>query len=46
MKRMGPEDEGMRWKRGEYIYQLSEGYINVFKNGKLIFEDSALSTRP
>ena len=46
INRNNPEAEGISWKKGEYTYTLSEGYINVRKNGRLIFEDSALSTRP
>jgi hypothetical protein len=41
MKRQGSEDESTRWKKGEYIYSMSEGYIYVYQNGRLIFEDVA-----
>ena len=41
MKDNNPESEGIAWKKGEYVYGMSEGYINVYKNGKLIFHDNA-----
>lgn len=37
------EREGIAWKKGEYVYNISENSINVYKNDRLIFEDSALS---
>jgi|GEM_PF-5701898 len=43
MKSLGWEDESMRWKKGEYVYSMGEGYITVYKNGRVIFEDDALS---
>jgi hypothetical protein len=41
MKNKGPEDEGIAWKKGEYVYSMYEGYIDVYKNNKLIFHDNA-----
>ena len=42
LKDNNPESEGIAWKKGEYVYGMSEGYIDVYKNGKLIFHDNAL----
>ena len=41
VKHNNPEYEGIEWKKGEYIYSMYEGYIDVYKNGRLIFHDNA-----
>jgi tetratricopeptide (TPR) repeat protein len=39
IKSSNSESTDIRWKNGEYIYEISEGGINVSQNGRLIFQD-------
>lgn len=45
IKNNNPEYEGIGWKKGEYTYEMSEGYIYVSKNGRLIFQDVASTNK-
>jgi hypothetical protein len=39
IKSSNSESTDIRWKNGDYIYEISEGGINVSQNGRLIFQD-------
>ena len=39
IKNTNPEFTGIRWKNGEYVYEINEGALNVSQNGRIIFQD-------
>ncbi len=44
IKNTNPETTSIRWKNGEYVYEINEGALNVSQNGRIIFQDR-VSTR-
>jgi tetratricopeptide (TPR) repeat protein len=44
IKNTNPEFTGIRWKNGQYVYEINEGALNVSQNGRIIFQDR-VSTR-